>query len=91
MDHPGPLLQRGDRHSALRGLPECAGWEELVGRKAEHFAYYEVFAALRFAIIMARLAGQMKHYEILPADHPMDAENLASLILARVLEENGAR
>jgi aminoglycoside phosphotransferase (APT) family kinase protein len=76
------------------GFPNAAEtvarWEDLVGRKAEHLGYYEIFAAFRFSIIMARIVGQMKYYEILPADHPMDVENLGSVILGRLLEEAGA-
>jgi aminoglycoside phosphotransferase (APT) family kinase protein len=68
-----------------------ARWEQQVGRKAEHFAYYQIFAGFRFSIIMARIVGQMKHYEVLPADHDMDVTNLASFTLARLLEESGVR
>jgi aminoglycoside phosphotransferase (APT) family kinase protein len=75
------------------GVPEAAEtvarWEELVGRKALHFAYYELFAAFRFAAIMSRMGGQMKHYELLPADHDFDTNNLATTILGRVMEEIG--
>jgi aminoglycoside phosphotransferase (APT) family kinase protein len=77
------------------GIPGAAEtvarWEERVGRKAEHFAYYEIFAAFRFAVIMARIALQLKYYEVLPRDHDLDVDNLASLTLARLLEEAGAR
>jgi aminoglycoside phosphotransferase (APT) family kinase protein len=83
------------------GLPRAAGfpgvdetvarWEELVGRKAEPFAYYELFAAFRFSVILARIAGRMKYYEQIPADHDLDRDNLASLVLARLLEEARAR
>ena len=76
------------------GLPTAAEtiarWEELVGRKAEHVAYYQTFAAFRFSVIMARIAGQMKHYELLPPEHEMDHTNLASFTLERLLEEDGA-
>lgn len=62
-------------------------WEACVGRPADHFPYYEVFALYRFSVIMARVALQLKHYEILPPDHDMDVNNLASQTLARTLEE----
>jgi aminoglycoside phosphotransferase (APT) family kinase protein len=88
-------LSEGAGMPRAEGLPgpaeTAARWEELVGRKAEHFGYYQVFAAFRFAVIMARIAGQMKHYELMPTDHDMDQNNLASLTLARLLEEVGAR
>jgi aminoglycoside phosphotransferase (APT) family kinase protein len=76
------------------GFPSAAEsvarWEDLVGRKAEHLGYYEIFAAFRFSIIMARIVGQMKYYEVLPDDHPMDVDNLGSAVLRRLLEEVGA-
>jgi aminoglycoside phosphotransferase (APT) family kinase protein len=78
----------------LTGLPDrkatVARWEEKVGRPAEHFAYYEAFAAWRFAVIMARVFLQMKHYEVLPADAEVDVVNLSTPILETVLAEVGA-
>lgn len=75
----------------LPGFPSypetVARWESVVGRRAEHLKYYEVLALMRFSVIMARLILQMKHYEILPADHDMDVNNLASATLTRVLAE----
>jgi aminoglycoside phosphotransferase (APT) family kinase protein len=68
-----------------------ARWEELVGRPAEHMPYYEVFAAFRFAVIMARIGGQMKYYEILPADHEWESNNLSTVVLAKTLEEADER
>ena len=44
---------------------------------------------MKFAAIMARLGRQLKHYEILPADHDMDVNNLASVTLERKLAELG--
>ena len=44
---------------------------------------------LRFSVNMARIGMQMKHYEVLPPDHTMDVDNLASQTLARALEEAG--
>jgi len=80
------------RAEGLPGPAETvARWEDLVGRKAEHVDYYQAFAAFRFAVIMARIAGQMKHYELLPPEHEMDHTNLASFTFERLLEEAGAR
>ena len=80
--------------SRIPGIPDrnatVARWEELTGLTAHPFPYYEVFAALRFSVIMARVGMQMKHYGILPPEHEMDVHNLASTILARVLEEVAA-
>jgi aminoglycoside phosphotransferase (APT) family kinase protein len=77
----------------LGGLPgrdeTLAHWRDRTGRSLDHVAYYEVFALLKFGAIMARLGLQMKHYEVLPADHDMDVNNLASVTLGRLLEELG--
>ncbi|MCG8591032.1 MAG: phosphotransferase family protein [Proteobacteria bacterium] len=78
----------------LPGFPEKAAtvarWEERTGREAAHLEYYEVLALFRFSAIMARVGLQMKHYGILPADHTMDRDNLASITLQRALAERGA-
>lgn len=78
----------------LSGLPDRAAsiarWEARVGRTADHYGYYEVFAAWRFAVIMARVFLQMKHYEILPADAEVDVVNLSTSVLEAVLAEVSA-
>jgi len=78
----------------LAGMPDrdttIARWEERVGRPAASFAYYECFALFRFSAIMARVMLQMKHFEILPRDVMADRDNLASIVLERVLDELGA-
>ncbi len=75
----------------LEGVPDRAAtvarWEECVGRPAEHFQYYEYFAAFRFSVIMARVFLQMKHYEILPQDAIVDVDNLATNVLNAVRAE----
>jgi aminoglycoside phosphotransferase (APT) family kinase protein len=77
----------------LAGIPDRAAtiarWEALTGREARHVAYWQVLVLLRFSVQMARIGMQMKHYEILPPDHGMDVDNLASQTLARALEEAG--
>ena len=77
----GRLAGFPDRHATI------ARWEQLVGRPADHFAYYEVLALYKFTAIMARVILQMKHYEVFPADSDMDVNNLASQTLARALAE----
>jgi len=78
----------------LEGFPDRAAsiahWEKCVGRRAEHFDYYELFAAWRFAAIISRLFLQMKHYEMLPRDATTDVDNFASQVLGRILTERGA-
>ena len=77
----------------LAGLPSrdetLAHWRDRTGRSLDGVDYYELFALLKFAAIMARLGRQMKHYGILPPDHDMDVNNLASITLERKLAELG--
>ncbi len=77
----------------LGGLPSYEAtaqrWHELTGFSLAHLRYYEIFGLVRFSAIMARVIRQMKHYEIMPADHEMDVENLASVTLARQLLRAG--
>lgn len=85
-----------DRHhheamavSRLAGLPTraetIARWEHGSGRRAADVAYWEAFAAWRFAVIMARVAAQMRHFEILPPDSRFAIDNTASRLLAALL------
>ncbi len=78
----------------LPGLPDkkatIARWEERVGRPAHHYPYYEVFAAWRYAAIMARLFLQMKYLEIVPQDAQVDVENLSTPVLRVLLADVGA-
>lgn len=78
----------------LAGMPgrdeTLAHWRRRTGRSLDHVEYYEALALFKFAAIMARLGRQMKHYGLLPCEHDMDVNNLASATLARVLEELGA-
>ena len=78
----------------LSGLPDkktsIRRWEERMGRPADHYAYYEVFAAWRYAAIMARLFLQLKYLELLPEDSQVDIENLSTPVLRRLLAEVGA-
>ncbi len=87
-----------DRHHSegiglprLEGLPgreeTIARWERLTGLSAQAtFDYYELFAAFRFAVIMIRVANQMKHYELLPAASDFDVNNTASGLLAKIFD-----
>jgi aminoglycoside phosphotransferase (APT) family kinase protein len=86
-----------DHHSAGCGLPRLAGlpsaaetvarYEELAGRPVEHLAYYDVFAAFRFSVIMIRVAAQLADAGLLPPDSDFGASNICT----RMLEERLAR
>src|SRR5690606_8522169 len=63
------LLDR--HHSEGIGVPRLAGlpgpaetvarYEERLGRRVAHLAFWELFAAWRFAVILRRVAQQMMH------------------------------
>jgi aminoglycoside phosphotransferase (APT) family kinase protein len=73
----------------LAGLPEAgetlARWSGATGLPADDFAYYEILALMKFSVIIARIALQLQHYGVLPADSTFDVDNLASSVLARAL------
>ena len=85
-----------DRHHSegvgvprLPGFPSFADtvsrYEELVGRKVKHLRFYEIFAGFRFAVIMIRLAQQMVHYGVMPADSKFETNNMVTNLLAKDL------
>jgi aminoglycoside phosphotransferase (APT) family kinase protein len=86
-------FSEGTGLARLAGLPgrdeTLAHWRDRTGRSLDGIDYYEVFALMKFTAIMARLGRQVKHYGILPPDHDMDVNNLASLTLAKKLDELG--
>jgi aminoglycoside phosphotransferase (APT) family kinase protein len=77
----------------LPGLPDKAAsiarWEQNLARRASDYEYYEIFAAWRFAVIMARVFLQMKHYELVPEEVSVDVENLSTPVLQTLLDEAG--
>ena len=86
-----------DRHHSeasgaarLAGFPSqeqtIARYERLLGRQMRHMTYYEVFAALRFAVIMARLGQLFIEFGWLPPDSDYPADNSAARLLCTVLE-----
>jgi len=86
-----------DHHSEGCGLPRLSGfpspeqtvarYESLAGRGVEHLAYYDVFAAFRFSVIMIRVATQLADAGLLPPDSDFGANNICT----RMLEERLAR
>jgi aminoglycoside phosphotransferase (APT) family kinase protein len=82
-------------HSEGIGLPRLPGfpsyqatvarYEELTGRKTRWQKFYSVFAGFRFAVIMSRIAQQMVHYGVMPADSPFETNNTVTQLLAKDL------
>ena len=86
-----------DRHhsegSATRRLDGFPGREEtvaryqrLLGRPMRDLDYYEVFAAVRFAIIMARLGVLFVEFGLLPEDSDFSTTNTAVMLLRVILD-----
>jgi aminoglycoside phosphotransferase (APT) family kinase protein len=67
-----------DRYEARSGLP------------LRELDFYEVFAAFRFCVIMARLAVIFKDWGLLQPDDAMAQENTVTALTAAVLAERGA-
>jgi aminoglycoside phosphotransferase (APT) family kinase protein len=63
-----------------------ARYEELSGNTVEHLDFYEVFAALRLAIIMHRAGNLMISLGLLPVGAPMRLNNPITQLLAEMLE-----
>jgi aminoglycoside phosphotransferase (APT) family kinase protein len=88
------LLQRyfseGFGAGNLPGFPDrsetIALYEQLSGHKARHLEAYEVFAAVRLAVLIHRTANMMISRGLLPADSPMKVNNPATQFLAEMLE-----
>ncbi len=86
-------------HSEGNGVPNLPGfrdreasiayYEEKSGRRAEHVAYYEILAGMRFSVILLRLAKQMKHYEVLPQEVNFEVDNPVSMLHRKQLEALG--
>lgn len=85
-----------DRHfsealsvARLPGFPSydatVARYEQLTGRPVRHLDYYQVFAGLRFAVIMMRVAQMCVDYDFLPVESDMETNNLVTHLLAKML------
>jgi len=61
-------------------------YAELLGRELHDVAYYEVFAGLRFSLILARLGNLLKGSDLLPMDSDFETDNLATQLLATLLD-----
>jgi aminoglycoside phosphotransferase (APT) family kinase protein len=61
-----------------------ARYEELSGNPVANVNFYEVFAALRLAILMHRAGDLMISAGLLPEDAPMKLNNPATQLLARL-------
>jgi len=73
----------------MEGFPTreemVAHYEKVSGRAARDVEFYEVFAGLRFAVVMMRLAVLLAEFELLPADSDMAENNAVTRVLADML------
>lgn len=62
-----------------------ARWEDAVGHEARDLDWYLVFAGVRFATVMTRVALRAKADGGVPADSDVDRNHLGTRLLAQVL------
>ncbi len=78
------------------GVPRPAGfgshedtiarYSELMGRPMRDIFFYEIFSGFRFGVVMLRLAELLTDSDILPQESDMGTNNLATQLLATMLE-----
>jgi aminoglycoside phosphotransferase (APT) family kinase protein len=72
------------------GIPslaeQTARWSELTGYDAPDLHWHEVFAGIRFGVVMERLATLGKSIGMIPVDYPMELDNAVTRILANLLD-----
>lgn len=89
-----------DRHHCEGcGVPRLAGfpsaeetvarYEERSGRPLADLDYFEVFAAFRFTVIMARIYSILKEWGLVEAGSPMVQDNNVSRLTEQLLAERG--
>jgi aminoglycoside phosphotransferase (APT) family kinase protein len=79
----------GNGHPPLPGFPSreetIATYEELLGRPVRDLEYYEVWAALRFAIVLVRVIRMMTAHGVIPPGSGFDVDNFATAELRRLI------
>jgi aminoglycoside phosphotransferase (APT) family kinase protein len=78
------------------GVPRPAGfgshedtiarYSEFMGRPMKDIFFYEIFSGFRFAVVMVRLAELLMGSDILPQESDMGWNNLATQLLATMLD-----
>ena len=87
---PRPPLPRGHaRGRASRASRPARRWSrttsEVRGRAAHDLEFYEMFAGLRFAVVMMRIKSLLVEFELMPADSDMGRNNIVTHCLAELL------
>jgi aminoglycoside phosphotransferase (APT) family kinase protein len=85
-------------HSEGLGVPRLEGfpsfeetverYQALSGHAVRDLQFWQVFAGFRFGVIMIRLAQQMAHYGVMPAEQArqFELDNMVTRLLAKLLE-----
>jgi aminoglycoside phosphotransferase (APT) family kinase protein len=63
-----------------------ARYSDLMGRPMKDIFFYEIFSGFRFGVVMLRLAELLTDSDILPQESDMGTNNLATQLLATMLE-----
>jgi aminoglycoside phosphotransferase (APT) family kinase protein len=61
-------------------------YADMLGRPLQDIFYYEVFSGFRFAVVMLRLSDLLMGSNILPEESDMGTNNLATQLLATMLD-----
>jgi aminoglycoside phosphotransferase (APT) family kinase protein len=74
----------------MEGFPTreemVAHYESVSGRTPRDLEFYEVFAGLRFAVVMMRLATLLEEFELVPDATEMETNNSVTRVLAEMLD-----
>ena len=57
-----------------------------MGRPMRDLFFYEIFSGFRFAVVMLRLSDLLLESKILPAEADMRSNNIATQLLATMLD-----
>jgi aminoglycoside phosphotransferase (APT) family kinase protein len=83
------LLSEGLELRRLAGLPDrsesIAFYEYVRGRPVKHIDYYEIFAALRFALVLIRAAERYRSVGVVAADTTFGSNSPPMRLLAQQL------
>lgn len=86
-------LSDGLLQPKLEGMPSRQElidlWEKESACSAEQLPYYELFGALKFGIIMASIGTNLMNDGIFPKDSQFDLNNPCTLVLDRLMTQNG--
>lgn len=82
-------FHEGCNRPRLEGFPTreemIARYERQSGRAARDLEFYEVFAGLRFGVVMMRIKSLLVEFELMPPDTDMGRNNTVTHLLAEML------